>query len=87
MKKLWRRRGVEKIGPHDLRRTFATIVARLGFDRQAISRLLNHADHSVTAIYDRHHYGDADRRIVDAVARHVLRVVEGVEEGNVVRLR
>ena len=63
------------------------MVARLGFGRQAIARLLNHADRSVTAIYDRHHYGDDDRRIVAAVARHVLRVVEGVEEGNVVRLR
>jgi hypothetical protein len=65
----------------------ATVFARLGFGRQAVTRLLNHADHSVTAIYDRHHYGDEDRRIVDAVARHVLRVVgDGEADGVVVRL-
>jgi hypothetical protein len=52
-----------------------------------VTRLLNHADHSVTAIYDRHHYGDEDRRIVNAVARHVLRVVgDGEADGVVVRL-
>jgi integrase len=88
LKKLARRRGIEKLTPHDFRRTFATIVARLGHGRQAVTRLLNHADHSVTGAYDRHHYSREDAAITDAVARHVSRVVDGVETDDVVvRLR
>ena len=88
LKKLWRRRGIEMVRPHDLRRTHATLAARLGFDRQAIARVLNHADNSVTAVvYDKHRYGAEDRRLADAVARHIVAIVEGRAEDNVVRLR
>jgi integrase len=39
---------------HDLRRSVATNLARgLGIDRIVITKLLNHADASMTAIYDR----------------------------------
>ena len=89
LKKLWRRRRIEMVRPHDLRRTHATLAARLGFDRQAIARVLNHADGSVTAVhYDRHKYSTEDRRLADAVARQVARVVgDGEVDGVVVRLR
>ncbi len=39
--------------PHDLRRTAATHMGRLGVSRVAIGRILNHAERGVTAIYDR----------------------------------
>ena len=45
---------IEPVTPHDLRRTFASTVASLGFGRQAIDRLLNHADNSIASVYDRH---------------------------------
>lgn len=51
---------------HDLRRTAATAMARGGVDRVAIERVLNHADPSVTAVYDRHAY--------EAEKRHALEV-------------
>jgi hypothetical protein len=41
----------------------------------------------VTDVYDRHGYADEDRRIMAAVARHVLTIVEGAPAGNVVSLR
>jgi integrase len=41
---------------HDLRRTAATEMARLGVSRFIISKVLNHSDRSVTGIYDRHAY-------------------------------
>lgn len=43
---------------HDLRRTAATTVTRLGFSRFVAGMLLNHThqDNSVTAIYDQHDY-------------------------------
>jgi integrase len=39
--------------PHDLRRTAATYMGRIGVSRTAIARVLNHAEKGVTAIYDR----------------------------------
>lgn len=47
---------------HDLRRTVATGLARLGCPRVVQDRILNHVDSSVSAIYDRHHY-DAEARV------------------------
>jgi len=41
---------------HDLRRTAATGLAKLGCPRVVQDRILNHVDGSVSAIYDRHRY-------------------------------
>jgi len=41
---------------HDLRRTCATGLGSLGVDRFVIARVLNHADKTVTGIYDRYSY-------------------------------
>ena len=46
---------------HDLRRTVATGLARMGCPRVVQDRILNHVDNSVAAIYDRHSY-DAEAR-------------------------
>ena len=47
---------------HDLRRTVATGLAKLGCPRVVQDRVLNHVDSSVSAIYDRHRY-DAEARV------------------------
>lgn len=46
---------------HDLRRTVATGLARLGCPRVVQDRILNHVDTSVSAIYDTHRY-DSEAR-------------------------
>jgi integrase len=46
---------------HDLRRTVATGLAKLGCPRVVQDRILNHVDSSVAAIYDLHTY-DAEAR-------------------------
>jgi integrase len=46
---------------HDLRRTVATGLAKLGCPRVVQDRILNHVDTSVGAIYDRHRYDDEAR--------------------------
>ena len=69
--------GLERATPHDLRRTCLTWITRLGFGRDAMDRIANHKTQKVTDVYDRHGYADEDRRIMAAVARHVLGVVEG----------
>jgi integrase len=47
--------------PHDLRRTAASHMTALGIPRLVVSKLLNHVENSVTAIYDRHSY-DKEKR-------------------------
>ncbi len=42
--------------PHDLRRTAASHMTALGISRLVVSKILNHVERSVTAIYDRHTY-------------------------------
>ena len=84
--RLWRALGVPRFTSHDLRRTFGTLVTRFKHGRQTMDRLLNHSDRSVGAVYDRYEYLDDDQRAVDAVARHVARIIEGAEEDKVVRL-
>lgn len=61
--------GLEPMGPwtvHDLRRTVATEMGRLGVARFTIGRVLNHSDRSVTGIYDRHSYLDEKRQALEA---------------------
>ena len=90
LSKLYRRRGLEPVRPHDLREDVRDVVAKLGFGRQAVSRLLNHSSdrNSVTAIYDRHNYARENAIIYDAVAAHIDAVVNGTATDNVVvRLR
>ena len=52
-----------------------------------MDRIANHRKGGVTDVYDRHGYADEDRRIMAAVARHVMSLVEGKETSNVVALR
>ena len=48
--------GIADLTPHDLRRTAASYMTSIGIPRLTVSKILNHADSSVTAIYDRHGY-------------------------------
>ena len=55
---------------HDLRRTVASNLARLGFDRTVIGKTLNHkglaGDSMVTAVYDRYDYLDEKKAALEA---------------------
>jgi integrase len=46
---------------HDLRRTAASLMAGGGVPRLVISKILNHVEQGVTAVYDRHSY-DAEKQ-------------------------
>ena len=56
---------------HDLRRTVGTGLGKLGISRFHIARVLNHADSSVTGIYDRHEYLPEKRYALDTWARYL----------------
>jgi len=51
--------------PHDLRRTAATKMTEAGINRLAISKVLNHAESGVTAVYDRHSYDKEKRQALE----------------------
>lgn len=60
---------------HDLRRTVGTGLGKLGISRFVISRVLNHADNSVTGIYDRHEYLAEKRHALDLWSQYLAGIV------------
>jgi integrase len=71
--------GLEPFTPHDLRRTAASLMTMLGVPRLHVSKVLNHAEDSVTAVYDRHDYVSEMRAALDQWARHLIVIVSGGE--------
>ena len=52
--------GIGDATPHDLRRSAASHMTSIGINRLVVSKILNHAEPGVTAVYDRHSY-DAEK--------------------------
>lgn len=74
--------------PHDLRRTAATHMARLGIERTIISKTLNHATAdrvSITGfVYDKHDYLDEKRSALDKWAREIQRIIEPEQSATII---
>jgi integrase len=79
--------GAERATPHDLRRTFSTAVTRLGFGRDAMNRVTNHKEGGIASVYDRYQYEVENRRVMEAVADHIVAIAKGKEATNVIPLR
>ncbi len=75
------RLGVPDLTPHDLRRTAASHMTSLGVSRLAVSKILNHAEPGVTAVYDRHSYDAEKRQALDRWASHLAALVGGGLDG------
>lgn len=71
---------------HDLRRTAATGMARLGIATSTISRVLNHKEGGVTKIYNRYGYLDEKRHALETWARKMESLIRP-SLGNVVAIR
>jgi len=76
---------------HDLRRTMATGLQRLGVRLEVTEAVLNHVSGSragIVGIYQRHDYAAEKRAALEAWGAHVAAIVEGREAaGNVTLLR
>lgn len=73
---------------HDLRRTAATGMARLGIPVRVTEAVLNHVSGTgggIVAVYQRHDYAAEKRQALEAWARFVLSLIGGRAD-NVVRL-
>jgi integrase len=76
--KLDRLSGVTGWRLHDLRRTAASEMARLGHPPHVVAAILNHSPGStqgITAIYNRHRYGDEKRQALAAWGRELERML------------
>lgn len=63
---------------HDLRRTAASGMARLGIALPVVEKVLNHTSGSfggVAGVYQRHHFADEKRAALEAWAAHVGAIV------------
>jgi integrase len=87
MRELCAKLGGERATPHDLRRTHGTMIAGLGFGRDAMNRIQNHRDGGIASVYDRHQYAVENKAIMEAVAAKITALVEGRTDANVVQFR
>jgi integrase len=76
---------------HDLRRTLATGLQRLGVRLEVTEAVLNHVSGSragIVGIYQRHEWAAEKRAALDAWAAHVMALVRGRDDaGNITALR
>jgi len=75
---------------HDVRRTVASGMARLGISLPVIEKVLGHRSGSfrgVVGIYQRHDFANEKRRALEAWGNFVAALVEGKPASKVVRLR
>ena len=72
--------------PHDLRRTAASNMAAAGVSRLVISKILNHVETGITAVYDRHSYDKEKRLAMIAWEERLRRIIKG-EVAEVIELR
>jgi integrase len=89
---LARATGIEKrFTLHDLRRTVATNMQKLGVRLEVTEAILNHASGSragIVGVYQRHDWADEKRAALQAWADRLDAIVEGrLEPSNVVTLR
>jgi integrase len=64
---------------HDLRRTAASMMASGGVPRLTISKILNHVEHGVTKVYDRHSYDLEKQAALDWWAARLDRILKNQE--------
>jgi len=79
------KRNMEKVGvkekftPHDLRRTAASHMTGAGISRLVVSKILNHVESHITAVYDRHSYDAEKRHALDIWAKRLAEILAGTE--------
>jgi integrase len=79
--------GVADWTVHDLRRTVATGLQKLGVNLQVIEAVLGHANggsrSGVVGVYQRHQFDSEKRAALEAWGAHVIALLEGGERGKV----
>ncbi|MGO9264366.1 MAG: tyrosine-type recombinase/integrase [Candidatus Binataceae bacterium] len=69
---------------HDLRRTAASLMTGIGIERLVVSKILNHVERSITAVYDRHSYDNEKRAALLKWDIRLGEIVTGQGAGKVI---
>jgi integrase len=75
---------------HDIRRTVASSMARLGVNLPVIEKVLNHSSGSfagIVGVYQKHEFSEEKRRALDAWGAFITDLVSNRSRRNVVSLR
>jgi integrase len=75
--------GIAHFTPHDLRRTAASFMTKLGIPRLHVEKVLNHSTGDIAEVYDRHDYLPEKRAALKKWGEHVQAIIEG-REGTVI---
>jgi len=76
---------MEHFTPHDLRRTAATFMTgSCGIPRLIVSKILNHAEPHITAVYDRASYDKEKQMALESWGRKLQGIIEDSETTNVI---
>lgn len=79
---------LEDFTPHDLRRTAATFMAKLGVRPDVIGRVLNHTEQGVTArVYDQYSYRPEVKDALSLWGERMEAIISGDEVADVVSIR
>jgi integrase len=77
--------GIPHWTPHDLRRTAASFMTKLGVPRLHVEKVLNHSTGDIAEVYDRHDYLAEKRAALEKWGERLQVIIEGREQ-TVVRL-
>lgn len=72
---------------HDLRRTAASLMVGAGVPRLVVSKILNHVETGVTAVYDRHGYDLEKRAALDFWGKRVEAIIANKRDAKVLTFR
>jgi integrase len=78
--------GAGDFTPHDLRRTAASHMTGMGISRLTVSKILNHVERGITAVYDRHSYDTEKRQALEAWGDRLHQIIIGNTARKVVSL-
>jgi integrase len=67
--------GIPTFTPHDLRLTAASHMTGLGISRLTVSKILNHVESGITAVYDRHSYDQEKRDALNLWAEKIASII------------
>lgn len=68
---------IDNLTPHDLRRTAASHMTSGGTLRLVVSKILNHVESGITAVYDRHSYDREKRQAMESWENTLREILEG----------
>lgn len=77
--------GIPHFTPHDLRRTAASLMTKIGVPRLHVEKVLNHSTGDIAEVYDRHDYLSERATALERWASHLAQIIAG-KTSNVVPL-